>query len=153
MNHQFRPSFKSLIGSLAYSASPAAVVGMVYYLKGSHQGVVIGTASVVMLLLAFVLCLQSIVVHLVRLEINPTGIRVVGGLSQAQWLRWERISEATLRERRNPASRTDHLLILKSAGVTLSYPLSVLSQSDELAVLDELHRRTRLAVIQDWPAI
>jgi hypothetical protein len=153
MNHRFRPSLKSLIGSLAYAASPAVVVGMVYYLKGPHLGIVIWIASVLMLLLAFVLCLQAILVHLVRLEISPSGIRVAGGLSRVQWLRWEGISEATLRERRNPVSRTDHLLILKSAGVMLSYPLSVLSHSDESVVLDELRRRTKLVVIQDRPAI
>jgi hypothetical protein len=153
MSHKFRPSFGSLLGSLAYAASPAIVVGVVHYLKGPNLGVLIWIASALMLIFAFVLCLQAVFVHLVRLEISPSGIRVAGGLSGVQWLRWEEIVEATLRERRNPVSRTDHLLILKSQRAMLNYPLSVLSQSDETAVLDELRRRTRLVVIQDRAAI
>jgi hypothetical protein len=128
-------------------------VGVVHYLKGPQPGVLIWIASAVMLLFAFLLCMQVVFVHLVRLELSPLGIRAVGPLSGAQWLSWDEISEATLRERRNPVSRTDHLLILKSPRTMLNYPLSVLPRPAEAAVLDELRLRTRLVVIQDRPAI
>jgi len=153
MTHQFRTSFKSFLGSLAYSVSPAVVVGVVRYLKGPQLGVLIWIISALMLVYVFTLCLRDVLVHLVRLEINLTCIRVIGPFSQERLLRWEDISEATLRERRNAVSRTDHLLILKSRCTTLNYPLSVLSRPAESAVLDELRRRTRLLVIQDRPAI
>lgn len=150
---RFRPSFSSFVGSLAYSLSPAIVVGIVRYFKGPHLGVAIGIGSALMLLLAFFLCVQDVFVHLVQLELSSAGIRRFGGPTAAKAMLWNEVTEATLRERNNPVSRTDRFLILKSQRGMLGYPLSILSPSDESKVLEELKNRTRLVVMQDRPAI
>jgi hypothetical protein len=153
MNQQFHPSFGSFIGSVVFAASPALVVATVHYFMDLHPGVLIWIGSGLMLSMSFALFLQAIFVHLVRLEISAIGIRTFGGLSAAQAIRWSDVTEATLRERHNPVSRTDRLVILRSRSSMMNYPVSILSHSDELKVVEELNRRTKLVVIQDRPAI
>jgi hypothetical protein len=153
MNRRFYPSFRSFLGSLAFDFSPLVIVGAVYYFKGSHTGILLGILSVVMIAISALQFLQTCIVHLVRLEIAPGGIRTKSALGPSMQMAWRDVIEATLRERKNPVSRTDHLLILRSAGGMMNYPLSILKRSEEAEVIEELQRRTRLGVVEDRPAI
>lgn len=150
---RYHPSLGSFLGSIAYGASPAATAGVVLYLRGPESGNLLWIASLLMGLFALVLCLQAVFVHLNRLEMNERGIGVADPLTGSRWMRWEDVVDATLRERRNPVSRTDHLLILRSRSTMINYPLSILSRGAEEHVLAELRARTKLITIQDRPAV
>ena len=149
MTRLYRPSFRSFLGCIAYSLSMALVAGIVLFMTRPHPGVLIWIGSILMLLFSFALCVQDVVVHLIQLEISSLGIRTFGGITPARAMLWSEITEALLRERHNPVSRTDRLIILKSHRGMMNYSLSVLSRSDEQEALEELNRRTRLVVMQD----
>ena len=153
MTYRFRPSLRSFLASLAFAAIPAVIAVAVHHWLGSRMRVLVWIGSAVLVLMSFLYFVQAMSVHLIRLEISPEGIRRFGGPSGEHAMRWSEITEATLRERRNPVSRTDRLLILKSRDKMLNYPLSILSRADELKALEELNRRTKLLVIQDDPAV
>jgi len=153
MTQSFRPSFKSFVGSVAFSSSLAAVALLGHYFLGSRGGLPAKIGYLAMLGFSALFLLNDINVHLRRLELTPIGIIRHGIFAGGVGMRWEEITEATLRERHNPATRTDRLLILKSPRGVFSYPLSVLSRASETAVIEELKCRSRLVIVQDRPAI
>lgn len=149
---EYRPSLASFLGSLLYRLSPAATAGLVLYLSGPAARTLIWVLSALMGLFAVFLGLQTVLVHLNRLFIDETGVQVRGPLSDIR-SRWEDIHHATLRERENAVSRTDHLLILMGPKIYLNYPTSILSPQDEASVLEEVRKRKKLVVLQDRPTV
>lgn len=153
MNRRYRPSFRSFFGSLVFDSSPLLVVAAVYYFKGFHQGLLLGIVSAGMVLYSVFLVVQSCVVFLGRLEMSPVGIRSFTAFGPMPFIKWVDINYAMLRERQNPVSRTDRLLILQTPRAKMNFPVSILSREEEQEVIDEVKRRIHLVVTEDRPAV
>lgn len=152
---EFRPSLKSFFGSLLWSFSPIIVAGIVTYFM--YESVTwkwfLLASGGLMALLSLFLVTQSIYVHLNKIYLDDYCIRTSGPLCTIE-LRWQSIASASLRERVNAASRTDHLLILQDHnGRILSFNTSTLSPTEEGIVLRRVGEKTNLRVQRDSPSL
>lgn len=158
MKRSYRPSISSLFFSFLWGISPA-VVALVGYLiaheEASDKGLIwfLVVVSVAMCFWSVLLIIQTIAVHMRRVTIDEKSITVAGPLGTTT-IAFSSVAEAILRERVNPISRTDHLIMIRShSGGFLVYNPSALSRSDEESFLSLLRRHVDLKVISDKPAL
>ena len=149
---EYRPTFSSFAGSTLYGLSPAILAAIVIYFWGDSLRLIMWVLSGFMVLLSLFFFLQSIFVYLQKVYLDDYSISVSGPLMKIS-IRWEDIVSAVLRERENAMSRTDHLLVLKSAGNMLTYNTSTLSDEDDRKVLEIVGKKTNLVVQKDKPTI
>lgn len=131
---EYKPTFASFVGSSLYGFSPAILAVIVVYFWGDSLRLIIWILSGFMILLSLFFFLQSIFVYLQKVDLDDYSITVSGPLLNVS-IQWEDIVSAVLRERENAMSRTDHLLVIKSASNMISYNISTLSEEDDRKVL------------------
>ena len=148
---RYRPSMASFLGSSLYRLSPAMVAGLMIYLAGHRFNVAMWIATAIMFAFALWLFAETITVHTISIDADDEGVRL-SSRGRVMALRWRDISSAILRERPNPITRTDRLLILKSGDRQLPLNISTLRPEDEAALLDLARRKTHVIVHEDVPA-
>ncbi len=157
MKRTYKPKTSSLLASFVYDLSPAiiALIGYRFAHTGASArglGWLLVVATVGMCLLSFYLFIQTIAVHLRRVTIDEESISVTGLLGTTT-VGFSSTVKAVLRERVNPVSRTDHLILIQSrTGELLTFNSSTLSRDDEDDFLNELRKCVHLEVVRDRPA-
>jgi hypothetical protein len=146
---RYHPTFRSFLSSISVSLSPAASAGFVVYVQWPEVGRILLFVSGLMGLFSVSLLLQDILVHLGTICVDDRGISLNGPLYVSPHVPWSNVRQATLRERRNALTRTDHLLIVEAAERSIVYPISVLSQSHEAQLLDVVRRHVPLVTHVD----
>ena len=152
MTYRYRPSVTSFLGSIAFALLPASLVAVVYVLRGPDFGTILWILSGLMCLYSAFLCIQAVFVHLQSLVMNDRGFGIIGSLSRS-WVDWDQVNEATLRERHNPVTRTDRLIVLETRRGPIAFPLSVLDRRAEQDAIAHIRAHTKLVVVRDQPAI
>jgi hypothetical protein len=133
--------------------SPLASTAIVFYFKGHDVSVFLAILAVIAILFSAYAFYLTCGVYLQQLEVSPLGIRSFTPFGTGALMEWGKINDAALRERRNPVTRTERLLILHSPYGMMTFPLSILSPKEEQEVIEEIKQRTRLVVIEDRPLI
>lgn len=158
MKRTYKPNTSSLLTSFVWDLSPAliAFIGYSFAHEGASAkglGWLLLVGTVAMCLLSAFLLLQTIAVHLRSVTIGEDRISVTGILG-ATTIPFSSIAKAVLRERVNPVSRTDHLVLIQSrTGEFLTFNSSTLPPGDEDDFLTELRRHVDLEVVRDKPAL
>ena len=158
MKRTYKPNTSSLFGSFLWDFSPAiiAIIGYRFAHAGATAkglGWLLVVGTVAMCLFSFFLLIQTIAVHLRRVTIEEESISVTGPLGTTT-VGFSSIVKAVLRERVNPVSRTDHLILIESRnGALLTFNSSTLSRDDEDDFLTELRRHVDLQIVRDKPAL
>jgi hypothetical protein len=156
MKKTYKPSFKSFVSSLIWDFS-LAIAGILGY----HFSVDQSTAKFKVWFLFISLCVlcgislilftQTIYVFTRRIIIDDERISL-SGISGTKTMRFDFVMNATLNERINQISRTDHLLkIVDRKGEVLIINPSTLSRSDEKDFIAFIGSRINLEVINDKP--
>ncbi len=141
----YRPTFSSFVESTLFGISPAILSLIVIYFWGDSLRLIMWILTGFMLLFSLVLFLQSVLVYSQKIQLDDNCISVTGILINNS-IRWNDISSALLRERENAMSRTDHLLIIKSASQNLAYNISTLSEEDDREIIEIVKRKTNLVL-------
>lgn len=149
---EYRPSWRAFGGSLVYDLSPVFMAAIVTYFAYESARWWLWVANAAMVLLSVYSCTQSIFVYLQRLHLDDRGIGATTVFG-ARAIAWTDVVNATLRERLNPITRTDRLLIVKSRRATMLFNTSTLSEADEEDVLAKVRARVPLLLQRDRPAI
>jgi len=158
MTRIYKPKASSLWASFVWDFSPAliALIGYGFAHGGASAkglGWLVLVATVAMCLFSVFLLLQTIAVHLRSVTMGQDYICVTGLLG-ATTIPFSSIAKAMLRERVNPVSRTDHLVLIQSrTGQLLTFNSSTLPPDDEDDFLTELRRHVDLEVVRDKPAL
>lgn len=158
MTRIYKPNTSSLLASFVWDFSPAliALIGYCFAHEGASArglGWLLLVATVAMCLFSVFLLLQTIAVHLRSVTIWEDRISVTGLLGGTT-IPFSSIAKAVLRERVNPVSRTDHLVLIQSrTGQLLTSNSSTLPPDDEDDFLTELRRHVDLQEVRDKPAL
>jgi len=158
MKRTYKPNTSSLFGSFLWDFSPAiiAIIGYRFAHAGATAkglGWLLVVGTVAMCLFSFFLLMQTIAVHLKRVTIDEGSISVTGPLGTTT-VSFSSIVKAVLRERVNPVSRTDHLILIQGrSGELLTFNSSTLSRPEEEDFLNEVRRHVDLEVVSDRPAL
>src|ERR1044071_3424592 len=148
----YKPSLDSFCGSFFFGLTPALTAGLALYFVHESAGWLFWIPTGLMFLLSLFLSVQCVVVYLNRLQLDEERIRATGPLHSVE-IRWSQVTGAVLRERVNPMTRTDHMLVIKSRGATLVFNTSTLSLADEAEVLRRVRDKINVTVQRDRPAI
>ena len=148
----YKPTMSSFLGSAAFSLIPAATAGTVTFFMWEKASALLLAAGVLMGILSLILLLQDVMVHLRRLHVDELSVSVVGPLLRER-IKWTEVAGAVLKERKNAMTRTDHLLIIRSAPKLLSFNTSTLSQNDEENLLAFVRSKVPVVVEGDKPAL
>jgi len=149
-NHAYRPSFRSLVASLAWAAAPLLGPIIIWVIFPAFLNNVIAWGLTgLMILYSMFLLIQALVVHCVRLTLNENGLSF-----GRRTIQWSDINDAVMKERRNPVSRTDRVIMIRlHDGKVMNYNLSTLDPSDEDDAIRFIRGKIRLPVVQDRPAL
>lgn len=152
---EFKPTFRSFIGSVLYAGIPILVAGVMTCFFYGNKGwywpywVMDGFTA-----LLFLFMLQSAVfVHRQKLYLDEVGIRLTSPICTIQ-MRWQDVCQGILRQRANSISRTDQMIVLRSVdGQMLMFQTSILDPSDETIVLKKVREKIRLQLQSDAPSM
>jgi len=151
-NMYYKPTIKSFFSSLVWNFSLAIAAAIItFFGYGTYPRIII-VLDVIVGIIVFVMLVQTIVVHCNKIYVDDACL-MTSGLLNTTKMRWEEITSATLLERKNAMSRTDHLLILAGRNNLISYNTSVLSTQDEDTVLKKIMSKTNLVIKEDKPSI
>jgi hypothetical protein len=150
MTH-YRPTFASFLASLPIALWPAAVAAVVVWLL--EPGIVLKVFSALMVIFALHNVISAVFVHRTSLYVDPHGILMKGSLGGLTSIEWTDVTSAVLRERENPVTRTDHLLIIDSDRHRLMFNTHILKLADEKELLETVRRHVPLGVHRDTPAV
>lgn len=149
----YKPSIKSLFGSLVWDFSIAFMAAIITFFGYKAHPRIIVALDIIAGLVVLVMLLQTINVYCTKIYIDDHCIMTSSPLCTTR-IQWGEVTGTLLRERKNAMSRTDHLLILKSRdGNIILYNTSTLSPQDEEAVLAKVRSMVRLDVKEDRPAM
>lgn len=148
----YRPSLDAFWGSFFFGLTPALTAGLFAYFAGGTAGAWFWVPSALMFLLSLYLSVQCVLVFMDRLHLDERLIRAAGPLHKVE-ITWGEVTGAVLRERANPVSRTDRMLVIRSRRDTLIFHTSTLSEADEEEVLKLVRARVSLTVQRDRPAV
>jgi len=158
MTRIYKPKNSSLLTSFVWDIFPVliALIGCHFMHEGaSSNGLewLLLVVTIAMCLLSVFLLIQTIAAHSQSVTLEEDRISITGFLG-ATAISFNSIDKAVLRERVNPVSRTDHLLIIQSRnGQFLTFNSSTLSPEDEEDFLTELRKHVDLEVVRDKPVL
>jgi len=147
----YRPTFASFLAALPISLSPAVVAAIIVWFL--DPGTALKVVSALFALFALHNVIGDVFVHLGAIHVDERGIMMKGSLGDLRAIEWREVTGAVLRERENPITRTDRLLIIDSDDKRVMFNTNVLKPADEAALLAMVRRHAPLVVERDTPAV
>lgn len=148
----YKPTLGSMIKSTLYRFSGGIFILAYMYFYGEDIGKFIWTVSWIALIIPAFLAIESILIHTTKLYVDNSQIVSHHFLHKNKIL-WHHVIRAELRERENVLSGVDRLLILQSPQHLLSYPLSILKNSDQQHIIKLVREKVNLVVEKDRPTL